>query len=366
MANRGSLDEILEFLRKNKFIKAEAALCTELSNRPDLNGFFESLTLEENGRGKGIHQEKLDNYGEKSVLDHRNSTDTFTELVIREIDCGPEMIGFEKEWKTSLPVREFKRPDATDGESFSFTKGLEEPLLDRVSWKANCSNDGPCDKASSSDNFPEVTIYEHPLYCSTDVCEGHKANHKSGEEIAMLGERRMDQVSVETKVDKIQVSEHKDAKDRSFKTVLPFSIAEVSTSYSSVDKASEKKDGKKKEEKIDVRAAIKEQVDEVGRALYLGKLKQNMDFQDSQTSAFLETRKEDLPRLPPLKLKSEDKLLTVRWEEKYDEDGIGNDFNCLENNFLIGSYLDVPVGQDVNSTGWYVMDKYSVCLCDFN
>ncbi|KAK4749088.1 hypothetical protein SAY87_026537 [Trapa incisa] len=337
MAYEGSLDEILEFLRINKFIKAEAALHNELRSRPDLNGFPKSITHEVNGPGKVIHQENTNNYGEKSVLDHRNGSSTFTELVIREIDCGPE-----KEWK-SLPARELKRHNDTDGESFTFSKGLEETLLDPISWKT-----------SSSNNFPEVTMYEHPLYSLTDVCEGRKINCKSGEGIAHLGERMMNQVNIRTKDDKIQDGEYKDVKDHSFKTVLPCSLAEVSTSYSSFDKAFERKDGKKKEEKIDVQATIKEQVDEVGRALYLQKLKQNIDFEGSQTSVFVpfsDTRKEDLPRLPPVKLKSEDKLLTVHWDEKYDQDGIGNDFSGLENNFLIGSYLDVPVGQDVNSTG---------------
>ncbi|KAK4765839.1 hypothetical protein SAY87_007481 [Trapa incisa] len=348
MAYEGSLDEILDFLRINKFIQAEAALRTELSNRPDLNGFLKSHTQDENGPVKVIHQENTDNYGEKSALDHRNGSGTFTELVIREIDCGPE-----KEWK-NLPVREFKRPNDTDGESFTFSKGFDETLLDRVSWKTNCNNDGPYDMASSSNNFPEVTMYEHHLYSLTDVCEGHKINRKSGEGIAVLGERRMDQVNIETNVDKIRDSEYKDVKDHSFKTALPFSLAEVSTSYKRFDKAYERKDCNNKEEKIDVMTAFKEQVDEVGRALYMGKLKENIDFENSQASVFVpfsDTRKEDLPRLPPVKLKTEDKLLTVHWEEKYDQDGIGNDLSCLENNFLIGSYLNVPIGQDVNSAG---------------
>ncbi|PKI71731.1 hypothetical protein CRG98_007864 [Punica granatum] len=247
-----------------------------------------------------------------------------------------------------------KKANDTNEESFTFSKGSQETVLDRVSWRTNCSNGAPADKASCSDNFPEVTIYEHRLYCSSDVPDDRKVNRKSGEEIMVVGERRMDQVNAEINGDKMQVNQRKDAKDRSFKTILPFSVAEVSTSHSSADDGSGRKDGKIRLENSDVRTAIKEQVDEVGRALYLEKFKQRVDFENNRTLAFPplnEARKEDLPRLPPVKLKSEDKLMTVNWEEKYDRDGMASDLTCLENNFLIGSYLNVPVGQDINSAG---------------
>jgi len=60
-------------------------------------------------------------------------------------------------------------------------------------------------------------------------------------------------------------------KDCSIKIVFPFSKRDVSTSYSS-STYSEKVDEKRKPEIGDARAYIKEQVDEVGRAFYLGKL----------------------------------------------------------------------------------------------
>lgn len=353
MADESSLNGILKFLRKNKLIKAEVALRTELGNRPNLNGFLRSLAIEEKHPDKVIHQEKVDNH-KNELSDRQNSTDAFMELVVREVECRPENNGSENEWKQNVLIRERERPGDTNDDSFTFSKGLEETALDRVSWKTNCSNCGPSDKASCSNNFTEVTIYEHPMYCSTDVPEEHKVCHISGQENSMLGGRRMNQVNAEIKVDKIQVEERKDAKDIPFKTILPFSITEVSTSYGSAENGSERKGGKKRVENIDVRATIKEQVDEVGRALYLGKLKQGLHFEYDRNlgfTQFLGTQKEDLPRLPPVKLKSEDKLLTIDWEGKYDQDGNGNDLISLENNSLIGSYLNVPIGQDINCAG---------------
>lgn len=355
MADGSSLNGILDFLRKNNFIKAEAALRSELGHRPDLNGCLKSLPFEEKFPDNVIHQEKVDNH---KVSDHQNSTEAFVELVIREVEeSRPEKNGSDKGWRKNVLVGELERPSDTNEESFTFSKGLEDTVPDRVPFKSNCSNGGPSDKASSSINFPEVTIYEHPVYCSTDVPEDRKSNRILGEETTIPGERRSSQVNAAKNFDKIQMGERKDAKDHYLKTMLPFSITEVSTSYGSADNSSERKDERKRVEKIDVRVAIKEQVDEVGRALYLGKLKQGLDFENNRNLAFTpfsETRKEDLPRLPPVKLKSEDKLLTVNWEGKYDRDGIGNDLSSLENNFLIGSYLNVPVGQDVNSAGQFM------------
>ncbi len=142
-------------------------------------------------------------------------------------------------------------------------------------------------------------------------------------------------------------------KDCSVKTVFPFSKGDVSTSYDN-DVVSDKKEGKKKSEMSDIRAAIKDQVDEVGRALYFGK-SQGVSEQKTISSLSFplssENQKEEFPRLPPVKLKSEDKPLNVNWEEKFERDGPAAKLTSADNPLLIGSFLDVPVGQEISSAG---------------
>ncbi|KAK4747154.1 hypothetical protein SAY87_026191 [Trapa incisa] len=369
MKDETLLNGILEFLKKNKLIKAEFALRTELSNRPDLNGSLRSPDIEEKHPNKVIHLQKVNNYSLKNeFLDHQSGTNAFMELVVREVECRHENNVSKKERKKSVLIKDPGMSTHTSDKSFKVSKGLGERALERVSCKTNCSNCSPSDEASSSHNFPEVTIYEHPVYCSTVVPEDHKDHHISGQENMMFAGKRMDQVNAETKVDKIWMEEREYAKDLdSFKTVLPFYPTGVSTSYISNETSSERKDGRKRVENIDARAAIKEHVDEVGRVLYLRKLKQGLDFENNINfgfTSFLESRKEDLPRLPPVKLKSEDKLLTANWEGKHDQDGNKNDLISLENDSLIGSYLNVPVGRDIKGTGgkrgsnWLSVSQY--------
>jgi hypothetical protein len=142
-------------------------------------------------------------------------------------------------------------------------------------------------------------------------------------------------------------------KDCSIKTVFPFSKGDVSTSYNSSN-YSEKVDEKRKPEISDARAYIKEQVDEVGRAFYLGKLQGSSEQNNIGSVSFplaLEKQKEEYPRLPPVKIKSEDKPLTINWSEKFESDGLAAKLASADSNLLIGSYLDVPIGQEIKNAG---------------
>ncbi|KAK8990151.1 hypothetical protein V6N11_008666 [Hibiscus sabdariffa] len=58
MTEPSSVDAILEFLRRNGFTRAEAALRSDLGNRPNLNGFLQKLALEEKDSGKVLEEEK--------------------------------------------------------------------------------------------------------------------------------------------------------------------------------------------------------------------------------------------------------------------------------------------------------------------
>ena len=105
-----------------------------------------------------------------------------------------------------------------------------------------------------------------------------------------------------------------------------------------------------------MRAAIKEQESEVARALFFGKTQSSSDDKSISRLGFLlvfYNRKEEFPRLHPVKLKSEDNPLSLYCDEKFERsDGSGSRLiNDVEEAFLIGSYLDVPIGQEISSSG---------------
>lgn len=58
MADGSSVDVILDFLRRNKFTRAEEALRSEITNRSDLNGFLQNLTLERRTQAS-FHKDKM-------------------------------------------------------------------------------------------------------------------------------------------------------------------------------------------------------------------------------------------------------------------------------------------------------------------
>ncbi|XP_068305759.1 uncharacterized protein [Pyrus communis] len=452
MADSNSVDIILDFLRKNRFLRAEAALRSELGNRPDLNGFLQKLTFEEKDSG---HSSEAEN-GDKLVVENqglgsRNGDEVSQELIVKEIECGTGRNGSESKWKNAASIGEWNKSVDVAGinhKSFAFSKGLEDTVLDLYSWKSSPSN-GPAEPYQSDgggiiSNFPEPQISQQSKNHTTEVPNSGKAILKYGEEISFSGENKTSwsgstskpsvefkydrtqtsepmeldrqlktsttffkenaeefcfsgekktswsgstsKPSVEFKYDRTQTSEPKELdqqlktsttffkenaaenpwprieeptnppsemwKDCSVKTVFPFSKGDVSTSYDSAS-GSDKKEGKRKTELTDIRATIKEQVDEVGRALYLSQSQGSSEQKTISNLVFpilSENQKEDFPRLPPVKLKSEDKPLNVNWEEKFERDGPGAKLSSADN-ALIGSYLDVPIGQEINSSG---------------
>ncbi|KAH9288820.1 hypothetical protein KI387_032937 [Taxus chinensis] len=65
---------------------------------------------------------------------------------------------------------------------------------------------------------------------------------------------------------------------------------------------------------------------------------------------------EELPRLPPVRLKSEEKNLNFSQEafkrgDKLDSTGSSTKATNMEGSFLVGSFLDVPVGQEIINSG---------------
>ncbi|KAK2984182.1 hypothetical protein RJ640_027288 [Escallonia rubra] len=403
MSDSGSVDVILEFLRRNKFTRAEAALRTELTNRSDLNGFLQNLTLQDKEPGKLleediVHQKQgITNKGRSS----RTGDDVSNELIVKEIECGTGRNGSESKWKNVASVGERNKASETVGTSdkkFTFSKNAEDTVLDLPLWKFNPSNGSvdpyENDAGVNANSCPDFQVLGQSRFHSAEVTDTGRANAKAGEEIKFSGEMRASWLGstskaiVETKHKRDHIIEPKELnqqhkstganskddyvdnpwsrtdepaktsvelwKDCSVKTVFPFSEADVSTSYDSAIAIPDKREGKKKAEINDIRSAIKEQVDEVGRSLYFGRSQESSDSKVFSSLGFplaSDNQKEELPRLPPVKIKSEDKPLSISWEEKFERDATGSKIINADNTYLIGSFLDVPIGQEINSAG---------------
>ncbi|CAI9113282.1 OLC1v1013855C1 [Oldenlandia corymbosa var. corymbosa] len=412
MADSSKVDVILEFLRRNNFSRAEAALRSELSNRPDLNGLFQKLMLED----KGISTPFEEVNGEKPILENvanssrgsgdflkdsssRSSGEVSNELIVKEIECGTDKNGSEKKWKTMSSSGEKSKMNESVGASdknVTFSKGSDDLVLDLHAWKHAHSNgpivSGQNDVSNVSlNNFSGFQVSGRSKLSLGEVMESGKANAKCGEDENPSGEKRItwagssNKSTLELKHERIQDADLKEVdpphrqtggsikddsgdypwprseelshpssevwKDCSVKTILPFYKSETSTSYDSTITTGDKKEVKRKTEMNDIRAAIKEQVDEVGRALYLARThgSEPKDFNSYFTHAN-ENQKEEFPRLPPVKLKSEDKPFNS-WEGKIEVDGIGSKCTTSDNTYLIGSFLDGSIGQEINPSG---------------
>lgn len=404
MAETNSVDVILEFLQKNRFTRAEAALRSELNNRPDLDGFFQKLLIGDKDKGS---VSAIEENGDKLVVENQgpvpqDSCEVSKELIVKEIVCGTARNGSESKWKNAAaPTGEWNKNNELFGmsdKSFTFLKGSEDTVLDLYSWEFGPGNrpTGVYGGSSTNCNFQELQISGQPTYRTSELADAGKATFRTGEEIALSVEKRTSwpgstsKANLEPKYERIHTGDPKRPdqqlktsstylkenfsdnpwsrreeptysssdtwKDCSVKTVFPFLKGDVPISYDNAADC-DKKDGNRKSEMIDIRAAIKEQVDDVGRALYSGKSQVGSERKTSGSLSFpltSENQKEELPRLPPVKLKSEDKSLNVHWEEKFERDGPGAKLISTDNSLLIGSYLDVPIGQDINSTGWLI------------
>lgn len=401
MADTSSVDVILDFLRRHQFTKAEAALRTELSGRPDLNCFLQKLNLQGNEPRNVLGEENGDKQvRERQGNDCRNGSEVFKELIVKEIECG----GTGRNDSGSIgpaPSLADERNNQNEAvgitnKNFTFSKGSEENLLDLCSWKYNPTN-GPADTYQGdagifSNNFADLQVSEQSRHPANESTITGKLSKRSGEDVTSSSERGASQVgnsskaNVEPKYERNQSIELKALdhhqrisgpsskdnfvdnpwsrneeptqstadpwRDCSVKTVFPFSKVDIKTTCDKAVCTVDKKEGKKKMEINDVRAAIKEQVDDVGRSLYFGNTQGSSEHKIGSSLAFplvFENQKEELPRLPPVKLKSIDKSLHINWEEKFERDGPGPKLNSSENALLIGSFLDVPIGQEISA-----------------
>ncbi|XP_026407956.1 uncharacterized protein LOC113303154 isoform X2 [Papaver somniferum] len=369
-----NLDVILDFLRRNRFTRAEAALLGELTNRSDSKGSLHNPNSEErNSAAYPLDEDKE----EKRVMKRtgsRNNDEVSKELIIKEIEYGggASKNGSESKWKTTF-AGERNKPNESIEKSLQGSEGTSE---DRYSWKLSPTN-GPIDllqkdSVNTVNKFSELQITEQSKYLA--VIDSQSSDQKvlwqgssskpdlelKREQSKGSNRKKVDQGSKTdnltenpwSKTDEITKSSSDQWKECSVKTVFPFPKVDSLANYDTIISSGDiRKEGKRKLENNDIRMAIKEEVDEIGRSLFFRNTQGGLEDKSIGTldlTLMTEHHKEELPRLPPVKLKSEDKPVNVHWEEKFDRQP---KFSSADNTFMIGSFLDVPVGQEINSSG---------------
>ncbi|XP_019175493.1 PREDICTED: uncharacterized protein LOC109170786 [Ipomoea nil] len=398
MGDLSSVGAILEFLKKNKFTRAEAALRSELNNHPDSNGVPHKPILKDKELNQPFEEANgRKTSGENLRMDHRNneevgqntsfrSVEVSKELTISEIECGTGRSGSDCKWKNCANVGEQSKVNESVGTSeknFGFN-GSKDTAFDLYSRKYN-PNIGPVVSHQSDcgsaimDNFVGFSVYGKTMPNPSEFHDSGKDSENCGEVSSSYNERRTSspgntsKTYMEVEWEKNQNRELKEVdqwhkqigscskdafadnswNDCLLKTVFPFSKEDVSTSYDHKIVIGDKNEEKRKPEITDVKAATKEQVDEIGRALYLVRAhgSEQRDLSGSGLPLGSENQKEELPRLPPVRLKSEEKLFDIHWVEKFERDSNDLSISNTDKGYPIGSFLDVPVGQEINPSG---------------
>ncbi|XP_010416160.1 PREDICTED: uncharacterized protein LOC104702043 isoform X2 [Camelina sativa] len=378
MTDQGSVDEILEFLRQKRFSKAEEALRNELNNRSDINGFLQKLKLEDKDSNE---KDELRRSGS------RDSEEVSKELIVKEVDCGTSTNGSVIKWENGAAAEKRSKKETAVSTEMSFTFSGDAAVPDAQSYKFTSGNatSEPYRNIddNSSSSFVDSYAFEqfrHGRLADIDkkivetgediVFFGNKSNSWSGNTsqansgsdiketyetdrlVKIFGKHDGYKGSILLRTEDI-VDTSGNWKESSDNNLFQSSRGDASTSYNLVSNP-DKREGKKKADISDVREAIKEQESEVARALFFGKSQSTFDDKNMSSLGFplvYDTRKEEYPRLPPVKLKSEDNPLSLYCEEKFERNGSSLRLINDEEALLIGSYLDVPIGQEISSSG---------------
>jgi hypothetical protein len=266
-----SIDLVLEFLRKNRFANAEAALRGELTGRngnPDLcSNPNPSSDLEKH------ETTVMDDEDDGLIATGNSSKDLSKEYIVKEIEVSNN----GSEFKNAMPF-------VNHGDLYPYNYNISNNTMEK---------------------FANLLISE--------------------ERRIVRGKTKLDDKCLNTNSNSL--SERDELLNGcAVKTVLPFSGDNVNNASSSVFSV-ERREGKKK-----------------------GDANQGNNTRDSfELPLICATQKEDFPLLPPVRLKSEDKLVNMNWEEeKMVKSGSKN---SEDNAFMIGSFLDVPIGQEISSSG---------------
>ncbi|KAI3982666.1 hypothetical protein MKX01_031540 [Papaver californicum] len=368
-----NLDVILNFLRRNRFTRAEAALLGELTNRSDSKGSLHNPNSEERNSAAYPLDEDKEVKRVMKRTGSRNSSEVSKELIIKEIEYGggASKNGSDSKWKT-ISVGERNKPSESIEKSLQGSEGTSEDLY---SWKLSPTN-GPIDllqkdTGNTVNKFSELQITEQSKYLSEIgsqsgdqkvLWQGSSSKpdlELKREQNKRSNHKKLDQGSKTdnltenpwSKTDEATNSSSDQWKECYVKTVFPFPKEDLLPNYDTIVSSGDiRKEGKRNLENNDIRMAIKEEVDEIGRSLFFRNTQglEDKSIGTLDLTLMTEHHKEELPRLPPVKLKSEDKPVNIHWEEKFDRQ---LKFSSEDNTFLIGSFLDVPVGQEINSSG---------------
>ncbi|RWR79537.1 Protein kinase domain-containing protein [Cinnamomum micranthum f. kanehirae] len=326
------------------------------------------------------------------------------ELIVKEVECETVSNSFGMNC-TSVPVGGRNKVAAFSGSSERsdyFTEGSKNALNDLYSWNFNSGN-GNIDPFLKDDptfanNFSKLQMSAQSKSCSGPVLdkknvtlatvseESYKSKwdstgqrrkswleSTSERQIEVMYERNQkrdhnsDQPSKpstcskdqslynpwSTSVGSVQPSSNS-KEECSIKTVFPFPMADSSSSFGNIFSFGDNtKERKQRLDSNNMIAEKREHLDGVDRLFASAKSQGCSERRDigSLSWPFMsEEQKEELPQLPPVNLKSEDKSISIR-EEKVDRHGSRTNITTADNAFLIGSFLDIPVGQEINSSG---------------
>uniref|UniRef100_A0A7N1A7G1 Protein kinase domain-containing protein n=1 Tax=Kalanchoe fedtschenkoi TaxID=63787 RepID=A0A7N1A7G1_KALFE len=390
-----SVDFIVGFLRRNNFTKAEAALISELSNRPDLNGVIQKLSLEEREFSAERNVENQNKPGPRTQqLASRGTNEMRKEHIVKEIEHGS--------WSNDGPISNENGTSSlgewdnttTCDEELNFTESREGTMLDLYSSNPYANNgSGPLQivdgvkRNKASELHPaehdKLLVVENRDFgkggvkqtgtinlptengCSrqgssneADVDCKHEGSQTSGfshldEHYDLSSVIQKEKYALEPRSRSNNAAHLSDDLQKELFIKTASSKGEVSTYHKNTLASEDKRKEKQTTELNSSRSMIKEQIDEVGRALYL-RASQGVHDHSSVSSGFsltMGTQKEDFPPLPPVRLKSEEKLLSTNWEEKFKHDEPSVKLMSGGNSFHIGSFLDIPFGQDINTSG---------------
>lgn len=134
-----SIDSILEFLRKNRFMRAEAALISELSNN--------NSSSSSNGVSKVFDKKQPGSLS-------RDKNQVSDELVVKEIQCGAAATESHRMNDVSVQTQS---PSAANNsfweDRFTFSDSLVDTELDLPPWNHADSEVYSIDRSSEVDGY---------------------------------------------------------------------------------------------------------------------------------------------------------------------------------------------------------------------
>jgi hypothetical protein len=351
-----NIDLVMEFLRKNRFAKAEAALRGELTGRGDSNGPTTQRCMVDPKEDDGQENSEVgSSAGLPKGAATVRSADSSREFIVKEIDISA-------------------MPNGSDGRKGSggISQPQENNMGDLYPLNFSIAN-------STAGQLAELLVSEEvPRHRRGQMVTEKRDRGGGTEQPGLVLEQKVSYGRGKGKVDAAGRSEINDqghSRDKNLvpekeelmngctvKTLLPFPAENPSSSYNSAYLENERKEIKK-DINADVGKVAKGQIDDGIRQYYFEKSQDTDQMADRCFDLQLvgDNQHEELPKLPPVRLKSEDKLVNMNWEEKINHHGSGSKQSTDDHAFMIGSFLDVPIGQEITSSGMLLLTTFMIC-----